>query len=57
MKVRYLHQLLGNTGYFIADYGDYVGIGNGFVHNLISLDKSNFKITYASTFMKTVGLH
>lgn len=52
MKAQYLKKLL-DTKYNVADYGDYIGIGNGYVHKLIKLDKETMKISYAlDTFNK-----
>ena len=52
MKAQYLKKLL-DTGYDVADFGDYIGIGNGYVHKLIKLDKKTMNISYAlDTFHK-----
>ena len=44
MKARKLKEILGETGYIIADFGDYIGIGNGYIHDIIHLDKRTKKI-------------
>ena len=43
MKARKLKEILGETGYIIADFGDYIGIGNGYIHDIIHLDKRTKK--------------
>jgi hypothetical protein len=47
MKARVLKHLLGDTGYTVGDYGDYIAVGSSLVHNLIKVDKKTFAITYA----------
>jgi hypothetical protein len=47
MKARYLKKLLNNTGYIVADHGEYIGVGSPLCHNLIAVDKATMKITYA----------
>jgi hypothetical protein len=46
MKSRLLKEIL-NTSYIIADYDSYIGIGSHMCHNLISIDKTTFKLKYA----------
>lgn len=47
MKARKLKQILNNTGYTVAFYGDYIGIGSPLCHDLLRLDIENGKIKYA----------
>lgn len=49
MKARLLKKLLNNTGYTVAFYDDYIGIGSPLCHDLIKVDifPESFKITYA----------
>lgn len=53
MKARALKTALNNTGYIVAEYRKYIGIGSPYVHNLISVNKETFEIKYAlDTFHK-----
>lgn len=53
MKARVLKQILENTGYCVAEYETYIGIGSSLCHNLFSIDKQTFEIKYAlDTFNK-----
>lgn len=53
MKARKLKEILNNTRYTVAFYGDYVGIGSPLCHDLIKLEVKTNKITYAlDTFHK-----
>lgn len=47
MKARYLKKLLNNTGYIVADHGEYIGVGSPLCHRLIAVDKTTMRITYA----------
>jgi len=47
MKARYLRKLLNNTGYQVANYGEYIAVGSPFCHNLISVHKATLKLTFA----------
>lgn len=47
MKARKLKEILNNTRYTVAFYGDYVGIGSPLCHDLIKLEVETNKITYA----------
>ena len=46
MKARKLREFLG-TDRPIADWGDYIGVGSYMCHDLIKLEKSTLKLTYA----------
>lgn len=46
MQAIRLKKLL-NTNRPVADYGDYIGIGSSYIHNLISIDKKTRDIHYA----------
>jgi hypothetical protein len=53
MQARKLKKILNDTGYTVAFYGDYIGIGSPLCHDLIKLDIKTNKITYAlDTFHK-----
>lgn len=52
MKSRLLKELL-KTQYIIADYDSYIGIGSHWCHNLISIDKTTFKLKYALDYNNT----
>lgn len=53
MKARKLKEILNNTDYTVAFYGEYIGIGSPLCHDLIKLDVATNKITYAlDTFHK-----
>jgi hypothetical protein len=52
MKSRLLKELL-KTQYIIADYDSYIGIGSHMCHNLISIDKTTFKLKYALDYNNT----
>ena len=52
MKSRLLKELL-KTQYIIADYDSYIGIGSPRCHNLISIDKTTFKLKYALDYNNT----
>ena len=52
MKSRLLKEIL-NTSYIIADYDSYIGIGSHMCHNLISIDKTTFKLKYALDYNNT----
>lgn len=47
MQSRVLKKLLQSDGYNVADYGDYIGVGNGYIHDLLHLDKQTLEITCA----------
>src|SRR6266496_4280440 len=47
MKARYLKKLLNNTGYTVAFYRTYIGIGSPLCHDLIKVDIDVMKTTYA----------
>lgn len=47
MQARKLKALLNNTGYTVAFYGDYIGIGSPLCHDLIKLEIATNKIIYA----------
>lgn len=47
MKARKLKQILNNTGYTVAFYGEYIGIGSPLCHDLIKVSIPDFKSTYA----------
>lgn len=47
MQARKLKALLNNTGYTVAFYDKYIGIGSPLCHDLIRLDVDNGKIKYA----------
>lgn len=47
MKARELKKILNNTGYTVAFYGEYIGIGSPLCHDLIKLEISTDKLTYA----------
>ena len=47
MKLRLLKKILNNTGYYLSNCDEYLAIGSGMVHNLISLDVKTLNITYA----------
>lgn len=46
MQSRLLKQIL-NTSYIIADYDLYIGIGTSLCHDLITINKTTFKLKYA----------
>ena len=46
MKALYLKKLL-NTERVVADYGDYIAVGSGYVHKLINIDKKTLTLKYA----------
>ena len=50
MKARKLKQLLNNTEYIISNHKEYIAIGSGMCHNLISVDKETLKVKYALDF-------
>ena len=52
MKSRLLKEIL-KTQYIIADYDSYIGIGSHRCHNLISIDKTTFKLKYALDYNNT----
>lgn len=47
MKARLLKKILNNTGYTVNNNEDYIAVGSPMCHDLISVSKSTFKITYA----------
>ena len=47
MKARKLKQLLNNTEYIVSNHKEYIAIGSGMCHNLISVDKETLKLKYA----------
>ena len=47
MQARKLKALLNNTGYTVAFYGKYIGIGSPLCHDLIRLDVENGNLKYA----------
>lgn len=47
MKARFLKKLLNNTGYTVAFYDDYIGIGSPLCHDLIKVEIPSFNMTYA----------
>lgn len=47
MKARKLKQLLNNTRYIISNNRDYIAIGSGMCHNLISVNKETLELKYA----------
>ena len=53
MKARVLKKLLNDTGYQVADHGEYIAVASPYVHNIISVDKKTLKVKYAlDTFGK-----
>lgn len=46
MKVRKLKKILNKTGYTIGNYDDYIAIGGGYIHNIISVNKKTLNLTY-----------
>lgn len=47
MKARLLRKLLNDPGYTISNNEDYIAVGSGLCHDLISVDKKTLKIKYA----------
>lgn len=47
MKARYLRKLLNNTGYTVTNHKEYIAIGSSMVHDLIRVQKDNFRVSYA----------
>ena len=54
MKARKLKQLLNNTRYIISNNRDYIAIGSGMCHNLISVNKETLELKCALDY-KGVG--
>ena len=53
MKARELKNEINGDGYIICECEKYIAIGTSLCHDLISIDKSTFKISYAlDTFKK-----
>lgn len=50
MKARLLKNLLNDTGYLVANYGKYIGVGSPLCHNLFSVDKATLTLNYALSF-------
>lgn len=47
MKARILNEYLGNQGYIIHDNGDKICVGSPMCSDLISVDKTTLRLTYA----------
>ena len=47
MKSDYLKELL-DIKHAVADYGEYIGIGSWYVHDLIRIDKKTFEVSKSS---------
>ena len=52
MKARLLKKLLNNTGYTVAFYDTYIGIGSPLCHDLIKVDIPSFNMRYALAWPK-----
>jgi chromosome segregation ATPase len=45
MKIRKLRKILNNTGYALSNEGDYLAVGNAYIHNIIMLNKKTLELT------------
>lgn len=53
MKVRFLRKILNNTEYIISDHGEYIAVGSVLCHDLIKVEKTSLKLSFAlDTFNK-----
>ena len=55
MKIRKLKELLGGTEYIIADFGEYMGVGSPYVHDIFCLYKDDLRITKGRYDNSSIG--